>query len=165
MVQIVDLPELNINLHEPTVLVLHGIPASGKTAFAKELVRRGLGKWKRVNRDDIRAMMDNSRYTSENEKLVVEVRDQIILAALRDGKSVVVDDTNLNTSVVQQMLALVSENLEETVPVFYEYLHVSLDEAILRDSKRENPVGEHIIREMHDQYTLFISSLKEKGCI
>ena len=34
------------------LLLLKGLPASGKTTFAKELVRKD-GNWVRVNKDDL----------------------------------------------------------------------------------------------------------------
>lgn len=40
----------------PKLLVLKGLPASGKSTYAKELVNKG---WKRVNKDDLRAMIDD----------------------------------------------------------------------------------------------------------
>ena len=39
----------------PKLLVLQGIPASGKSTYARELVKNS-GAWVRVNRDDLRNM-------------------------------------------------------------------------------------------------------------
>lgn len=38
--------------------MLKGLPASGKSTYAKELVLKSPGKYKRINKDDLRAMVD-----------------------------------------------------------------------------------------------------------
>lgn len=74
------------------VVMLRGLIASGKSTIAKELVEtRG---YKRVNKDELRAMIDNSKWSKENEKQIIEVRDLIIINYLDAGYNVVVDDTN-----------------------------------------------------------------------
>jgi predicted kinase len=51
------------------VILCVGIPASGKTTWAKEQVKNGGGKWKRVNKDDLRAMVDCGQFSKSNEKV------------------------------------------------------------------------------------------------
>jgi len=52
------------------VLILKGLPASGKSTYAKELVAKG--NWKRINKDDLRAMLDCSKWSKANEKFVLQ---------------------------------------------------------------------------------------------
>ena len=47
-----------------TLFFLRGIPASGKTTWAKDLVNRSNGRVKRVNRDDLRALLDEGKFLS-----------------------------------------------------------------------------------------------------
>ena len=42
--------------------MLQGLPASGKTKYARELQADG---WKRVNKDDLRDMIDNGKSIME----------------------------------------------------------------------------------------------------
>ena len=77
----------------PKLLALRGLPASGKTTYAKELVNKG---WVRVNKDDMRAMLNNSKFSKDNESYILSLRDEIIISSLVQGKNVVVDDTNLD---------------------------------------------------------------------
>ena len=48
------------------LLILKGLPASGKSTYAKELVSKG---WKRVNKDDLRSMIDGGKWSKKNEEM------------------------------------------------------------------------------------------------
>jgi len=138
-----------------TVWILKGLPASGKSTFAKELLRKHPGAYKRINRDDLRAMLDESHHNKENERFALQVRDLLILAALRSGKHVIVDDTNLNPQHEPHIRNLVQEYRRETgdeVSVRVKFFEVSLEEAIARDLKRPRPVGERVIRQIYEKY-------------
>lgn len=69
------------------VFVLVGIPASGKSTWAKKMLADEPDKWKRVNRDDLRTCIDNSVWSSQNEKMIVKVQNYIILEALKNEKT------------------------------------------------------------------------------
>jgi len=60
----------------PKILLLKGLPASGKTTFAKELC---LNKQrKRVNKDDLRSIIDAGKRSRHKEKMVLDARDALI---------------------------------------------------------------------------------------
>jgi len=81
------------------VIILKGLPASGKSTWAKEFLdnnmfaTKGSG-WMRINKDDLRAMMHNSKWSKGNEKQILIIRDAAIRSALANGYNVIVDDTN-----------------------------------------------------------------------
>lgn len=129
------------------LLMLKGLPASGKSTFARELVDRG--KWTRVNKDDLRAMMHNSKHTKGNEAMVIKIRDEIVIQALNKGHSVIIDDTNLNPIHEQRMyeIAKMYKKCEVVIKVF----DTPLEECIERDLKRPNSVGERVIRRMYNK--------------
>src|SRR4030042_2091707 len=81
-----------------TVWILLGIPASGKIPWASEQPTKYPGKYKRTNRDSLRAMLDGDSHDWDNEKFVVALRNTIIERALRKQFDVIVDDTNLKTT-------------------------------------------------------------------
>lgn len=91
----------------PTVYILKGLPASGKTTHAKEILNKNPNKYVRVNKDDLRAMMFDSKFSKPNESVVLKVRDSIILNAIKAGRHVIVDDTNLNPIHERQIKGLV----------------------------------------------------------
>jgi len=131
------------------VILTRGIPGCGKTTWAKEEMTTHPGAYKRVNKDDLRAMLDDGRWSRENEKFVLALRDYIILEALKAGKSVIVDDTNLHVKHLAHIGQLVKDRAEVQLKDFTE---VSVDECIKRDLKRPNSVGSKVIRQMHNQF-------------
>jgi predicted kinase len=131
----------------PKVLILKGLPASGKSTFAKEKLKEG--NWKRINKDDLRAMLDDSKWSRENEKLILTLRDEMILACLKSGRNVIVDDTNFAKKHETEIRELAKSYNAEVEIKFFD---TPLEECIKRDSKREKPVGEKVIREMYNKY-------------
>lgn len=124
------------------LLMLKGLPASGKTSFAKELVKKG---WVRTNKDEIRQLLHGGKWSQNNEKEVVTVRDLIVSDALSRGRDVVVDDTNFHPSHENKLRALATEFKAEFETKFFE---CDVDVCIERDLKREESVGEKVIRKM-----------------
>ncbi len=85
------------------VIILKGLPASGKSTWAKQRLAAEPGAYKRINKDELRAMLDDSHWSKGNERFVLRLRDHLIVAALEDGKHVIVDDTNLHPKHEQQI--------------------------------------------------------------
>ena len=133
-----------------TLYMTIGLPASGKTTWAKQTMFEHPGAYKRVNKDDIRSMVDNGRWSRDAEKLVLKIRDSVIAMALADGKHVIVDDTNLAPKHKARLreLALIHGAAFEEV----DFTGISVDECVERDRKRPNYVGERVIRDMWNQF-------------
>jgi len=127
--------------------VLRGLPASGKTTFARKFCKKTGAK--RINKDDLRAMLDDGKYSLENETLVLKARNFLAAVILHEGFDVVIDDTNLNPRHLEGLQELAEEVGAELLVMD---MDVSLDECIRRDSLREKPVGEQAIREMHQKH-------------
>lgn len=134
-------------MSQQKVIILQGLPASGKSTYAKQLVET-LG-WKRINKDDLRAMVDNSKWSEKNEKLIVKLRNDLLLRFLQDGYSVVVDDTNFAQSHIDTIKEICAGELVECEVLFFD---TPLYECIERDAKREKPVGKKVIIKMYNQY-------------
>ena len=135
------------------LLMLKGLPASGKSTYAKELESQG---WSRANKDDIRKMFFPD-YTHKDEKDVVEIEDAEIIAELRDGKNVVVDDTNFAPKH-QQRLEKIAKDMNADFEVLF--IDTPLEECIKRNKKRPNSVPLEVIMNMYRQY---IAPLREKA--
>lgn len=137
------------------VIICKGLPASGKSTFAKQLVKEKKGMYKRINKDDLRAMLDVEEHSKSNEKFVVKTRDFLIIEALKHGKHVIVDDTNLAPKHEVNIRQLVKEYCSETgqtVLVEIKEFDTPVEECIRRDLKRTKSVGERVIRQLHRQY-------------
>lgn len=133
-----------------TVYMTKGLPASGKTTWAKEkLEALGSGKATRVNKDELRAMM-HSQWSEYNEKQILVVRDYIITASLLSGRHVIVDDTNLAPKHQRQLEEIAKANGAHVEVV--DFTSVPFEECVRRDQKRPNYVGEKVIRKMWKRY-------------
>jgi predicted kinase len=132
------------------VLVTRGLPASGKSTWAKEQVKKD--GWKRVNRDDLRAMVDAGQWSAQNEKFIISLRNHIVTDALRKGFSVIIDDTNLPSRNFKDICKLV-EGLGMEAVVSEKFFPIELDDAIERDAQRgPTSVGADVITDMYDKY-------------
>lgn len=130
------------------IIICKGLPASGKSTWAKEQVKkRG---FKRINRDDLRAMIDNHEWSRPNEKLIIKARNELLRIFLAAGHTVIIDDTNLKPDVAEEFRKLVTD--EKIEIVVEDFTHVSLEECIARDQRRPNYVGEKVIRKFHRQF-------------
>lgn len=132
-----------------TVTLTKGLPGSGKSTWAKEEVLKNNNSIKRVNKDDLRAMLDAGKWSKANEKFVLAVRDKIILEALSNGKHVIVDDTNLDVSHENHIRELVRGMANVVIKDFTD---VTLETCIERDLHRLNSVGKDVIVGMWEKY-------------
>lgn len=131
------------------VILTKGLPGSGKSTWAKQLIDENPNQYKRVNKDELRAMLDNSKHSDDSEKFILKVRDQIILSALEGGKHVIVDDTNLSPKHEARIRELIRGKAEL---VIQDFTDVPLEICITRDLNRFASVGEKVIRGMHKQF-------------
>ena len=145
------------------VIICKGIPASGKSTWATAKAKEA--GWKRVNKDELRRMLDGGKYSKSNEMFVLELRDSIIASALRKGHNVVVDDTNLypchessikhivdifNSVHTPYDMPLDTPYREAVVEV--KWFPITLEDALARDCTREHMVGREVIEKMYKQY-------------
>ena len=137
------------------VILMKGLPGSGKSTFAKKLVDDNPEQYKRINRDDLRLMFDNGFNSKSNETFIRSVRDLLILKTLESGKSAIVDDTNLSEKNLIRISQLVQQHNKlyiENVVVEVKHIDTSLEECIKRDALREKPVGAKVIKTMQRQF-------------
>lgn len=137
------------------VNVLVGLPGSGKSTTAKEmLMEHAPGETVRINRDNIRTAMFGAEYhkgnfPSKDEAQVTAVQVGLIEEALQKGKSIIDDNTNLGMRTVQDLVALANKHGAE---VRFNYFDVPVEECKRRNRLRGDAggryVGEHIIDQM-----------------
>ena len=138
------------------IIFCQGIPGSGKSTWAKAFVadeQKTGERWVRINRDDIRSMMI-AGWNKKREGVIRSARNGLIVAALRDGYNVIVDDTNFGSTVWK-----IIDHINQTLPGFaYDYqikrFDCTLSDALRRNAARRNPVPEGRIRDMHRQYVI-----------
>jgi predicted kinase len=142
------------NIKELKILLLQGLPGVGKSFWAKAFIKDNPG-WVRINKDDLRSMMHDGKWSPSNEKLVLAAQDELVRSALMNRKNVILDNTNFETRHECRARDLAAEFTTQTnIPVTIEvkFFDVELNECITRDAKRSNPVGVSVIRDMWDKY-------------
>uniref|UniRef100_A0AAU2VEP8 AAA family ATPase n=1 Tax=Streptomyces sp. NBC_00003 TaxID=2903608 RepID=A0AAU2VEP8_9ACTN len=137
----------------PTVHVMTGLPASGKTTAARKLVADSGGQCRRVNLDDLRGMFDNAGEGRERsytaEQTVLAVQDAAVRETIAAGFDVVVDNTHLTPNIPKRLKAAVAGRARFVV---HDFTDVPVEECLRRDAARANPVGEDIIRLLADKH-------------
>jgi predicted kinase len=134
----------------PTLTMTKGLPASGKTTWAKEQVIASKGQTKRINKDDLRLMIDVGIWSKKNEDFILFFRNAIAAEALARGFNVIVDDTNLDPKHEITLRDIASDfDAQFTVKDFTD---VPLKVCLKRDSERVNSVGEKVIRSMYNSF-------------
>jgi predicted kinase len=141
-----------MNKNRQKMIICRGLPASGKTSYAKELEQKG---WVRVEKDEIRKdgrLFKDGAYDHKrgDEDVVIKERNRQLRQALERGKNVISSDTNLNPKHVTSVSAIGREFGAQVE--IKDFLDVPLAELIERDAKRDNPVGEQVIRKMFHEW-------------
>ena len=128
----------------PTLTITRGLPASGKTTWARRHAADTGAV--RVNRDDLRAMMYDRQHglTWEQEKAVTDASKAQAAAHLKAGRDVIADDMNLRPRYVREWRHLAALHRAEFE--VYDMPTVDVDECVRRDAARGSKVGESAIR-------------------
>ena len=138
------------------ILVLQGVPGSGKTTWAREFVN-GKKDWVIVNRDSFR----NGRgdyWIPSQETYIDNLEEFAVRNAIEEDLNVIIDATNLNPKTINKWIDISKEYF---VDVEFKEFKISFEEAIERDSKRERPVGKKVIKRFFRMY--YPEQLKEES--
>lgn len=124
-----------------------GLPASGKTTWAKDFCKDN-EDYIRVNRDDLRNMC-GEYWVPNREPFITKLEQFAVYKALEDGYNVILDATNLNPKYSSWINRMALDYHAEVEDKFFD---VPVEDCILRDKSRENPVGEAVIMRMYNQH-------------
>lgn len=135
------------------LLITRGLPGSGKTTYAKAWVAEDRAHRARVNRDDLRAMVDDGEYVEGvTEARILAARDAAISVFLRRGTDVICDDTNLPQRVARDLARLAVLAGAELAVI--DLTDVPLETCLARNAARTDklPLPEERIRDMDARY-------------
>lgn len=129
----------------PKLYLKRGLPGSGKSTSAKEMVMKD-GNTARINFDDLRAMLFNGKWSGTREKLVNALCATMIEALSDMGMNVVVDNTNLT----QRHLDRYRNMAHELGLQFVEQRHdINIAGCVSNDRRREKGhVGQAVIERL-----------------
>lgn len=131
-------------MSKPMVHMMTGLPASGKSTFAKTL------KAVRFNLDDMRTMQgfgieNRHLQTKQKESAVKEALIRGVVATVDSGLDVVIDNTHLTPKFPRD----IRDRLHgKAVFQVHSFLDVPIEVCIERDAQREASVGETVIRNL-----------------
>lgn len=132
------------------LIICRGLPASGKSTWAKQWVLEDPEHRIRVNQDDIRLML-GKYWVPSREKLVQEIQFDAILEALSRGFDVVIDNTNLNKKVLDGFDRLIKTFKDYEIE-YKDFFDTPLSVCIERDKNRDLQVTEKVIRGFYNNY-------------
>lgn len=139
----------------PTVHVMHGLPASGKSTFA-----RTLGVF-RFNMDDYRAMMGITPDVWDVDKEAVAVEAMIAGAksAILAGHDIVIDNTHVTRHLPQRYKSEFGHLGVQFV--VHDFTEVPIQVCIRRD--RERAGSERVGEEVIDRLATSLARSRETG--
>ena len=149
--------------HPPSITILVGVSASGKSTWANEYIRSNKKNTIKVSRDGLRKHIYgyddstireyykdmHSKDFNERENIISKLEIEMIRNALKLGKNVIVDNTNLKKTYIQQYLKTFVYN-DINFKVFDD---VDTETCIERDIKRVASVGPEVIRKQMKEFT------------
>lgn len=150
------------------IILTRGIPASGKSTWAKQEVLKDPEHSVRINRDDLRNMC-GKYWVPERESYIKACKGTILINAINfKFNTIIIDEMNLNPKengylkgMISMMNDTFKDNNDKYIIEIKDFTNVPLDICLERDSKRENPIGEEIIRGIFNKYQTMYN-LKEK---
>ena len=136
------------------IILTRGLPASGKSTWAKEFVRFNPNTV-RVSRDDLRAQMyPGADYRDIDEDLITEAETALVRAALRQDKTVVVDAMHLQQRYINRWQKL-------GYPVEIVEFHTDEATLLVRNTNRESRVPNHVIVNNYKKFVNKDGSLRK----
>jgi predicted kinase len=141
------------------LIVMVGLPGSGKTKMAREIVSTNPpGDFVALSRDDIRDMLhDEHSFSQVTEEQVNMVQHTMAEKFLKRGVSVVIHDLNLRMKYRKTWAEIAARAGAEYEQV--DLTGVPLDVCVARAANRQRFVPESVISELHSK---FIKDLKGK---
>jgi len=133
------------------IIVLQGVPASGKSTEAERLVKEN-NKYVIVSRDAIREAA-GEYWVPEREDYVSEIEEFQVRAAIKNKFTPIIDATNLNPKTIEKWKTL---SQELGVDIEFNLFDVDFVTALVRDKQREQEgkraVGEKVLKRFFYKY-------------
>lgn len=131
----------------PNLIIMVGLPGSGKSWHANELVRRGEAD-EVISSDKIREeLLGDENDQSANDE-VFKIFYERANKLLSEGKNVVLDATNVTLKSRRRIFAEIKVPCIKTCYI----IATPIQECIKQDSDRERSVGEEVIRKFEKSF-------------
>jgi len=137
----------------PTLTILIGCPASGKSTFAEWKVRTE-SKTMRISRDEIRFSQFQETLDPTYESMISKIVNGQIKTLLSNGWNVILDTCNVKSDYIKQPI----NDFAEMANIDFKVFDLPLDELFIRNEKRDRKVPKKVIENMYHQ----LQKTKEK---
>ena len=125
------------------LILLIGIPGSGKTTLAKKIVEKGFHY---INADTIREELYGDAAEQGDKEEVFELFFKRLDEMMKEGKDIIIDNTNLNPKQRKPILDRATRFGYGDIRLWL--LDVPLDLCLTRNRERERCVPEDIVANM-----------------
>ena len=133
------------------IIILQGVPGSGKSTWAKEFAKNHKD-YVIVCRDSIREAT-GIYWVPEREEYISKVEKGSVVDALTEGLNVIIDATNLNPKTIDKWIEVADYYKAD---IEFKEFEISFEEAVERDRKRGEEggrsVGEETIKRFFKNY-------------
>lgn len=142
------------------IIILTGLPGSGKSTFAADYVKSG---YIRLNKDELREMVNMYSLNYKDEPLIQDMQLNLLGLLMDKGRNIIIDNTHTKTKYIKELADFIKQKDSE---LEYEYIieirpiEVTLTTAKERNKNRKRVVPEEVIDRMYEQ--LFNSGVKRK---
>lgn len=134
-------------MNRQKIIVLQGVPASGKSTWAKEYVK-DKPDWVIVNRDSIREAT-GKYWVPSRESYITKLEDYSVKTAIQNNLNVIIDATNLNKITISKWNKFAEEL---NADIEFKEFKVDFNTAYWRDTNRERKVGLGVLKTFFNKY-------------
>ena len=144
------------------LLVLQGLPASGKSTYAVRWVNEDPEHRLRINQDSIRTMfgkywLEDKVQLKKRESITSNITMELLKQSMFRQFDIVLDNMNLSTKTVSSIEDYINYvNIKfadlQVYQIQYKLFKEPLNVLINRDSKRDKSVGADVITNLYNKY-------------
>lgn len=145
-----------------TLLVLQGLPASGKSTYAVKWVNEDPEHRLRINQDSIRRMfgkywLEDKIQLKKRESITSNITMELLKQSMFNQFDIVLDNMNLNTKVLDTIEDYVNYfNIKfadlQAYKIEYRLFKEPLQTLIDRNSKRDISIDANVITNLYNRY-------------
>lgn len=144
------------------LLVLQGLPASGKSTYAVKWVNEDPEHRLRINQDSIRRMfgkywLEDKEQLKKRECVTSNINTELLKQCMFKQFDIVLDNMNLSKRIISEIEDYVNYfNMKfvdlQAYQIEYKLFKEPLNILINRDSKRDISVGAEVITNLYNKY-------------
>lgn len=135
------------------IKILSGIPGCGKSTWARNFIAKNPDT-KRINRDDLRKMFDDSRLTDGNESFVNKAKLALVKTGIDFDKDMIIDDTHCYNDYLVWLINEIrtyAKGLDKPITIELVDFDIDADTCVKRNDERDAKVEKAAIYHMISQ--------------